>query len=217
MKIGIVSAIYITNERHYELAVKSLQTFKDSRHEIINIGVVNKLNPEYEDIEQYYYHMIDNDENCLASAWNKGIDWALALECDYVIVANLDVELDPNCIDNFVVGATYTQDAIMWVGHIKNETYYGEEHPNDFSLFMLNSKTIKTIGKFDERFKPAYYEDLEFKSRIRHKGYHYTRIIGATYLHHGQQTVKNDNEIGDIVGAMWAKNEALYHEIISNY
>jgi len=217
MKIGIVSAIYVTNQRHFELAERSLQTFTDSKHEIINIGVVNKLNSEYKKLESYYHHMMDNDENCLASAWNKGIDLALKLKCDYVIVANLDVELDPNCIDNFIVGATYTQDAIMWVGRIKNEAYYGDSHPNDFSLFMINLKTINTLGAFDERFKPAYFEDQEMIARIKHKGYHYTRIDGATYLHHGQQTVKNDSEISDIVGAMWARNQELYHEIISNY
>lgn len=216
MKVGVVTVAYITKKEHYTLALEAYKSMV-FKGELLKILVINKLNKEFVNLKTFNDIVIVNDENCLASAWNKGIELAINSGCEYVIVPNLDTVFYPECFNRLIDGSVNNPNNVMWFATISNEGYAGDSHPNDFSCFVVHKSFFETCGRFNERFKPAYFEDSEMKARIKHKGYGTKRIDNAFYLHFQGSTVKNDSDIGTTVNEAWAINQEIYNEIVSNY
>lgn len=218
MKIGVVTAIYIATNKHYQLTLNSMNSITSREHELYRIGVANHVEDDYvETVSSLYDHYFLNDENCLSSAWNKGIKDAIENGCEKILVSNLDVVYNEDTIDNLIKGSELYSNSVMWFPTISYEIYENERHPNDFSSFLVNKDFLDKVGGFHEGFKPAYFEDLEMRARIDHLGFTTKRIVDSHYVHLGQQTVKSDGTIHQIVGEAWKANEELYKQIISSY
>lgn len=120
----------------------------------------------------------------LAKAWNDGAAAAFADGCDYALVCNDDILFAPDCIDTMI--AEYERLRPEGVIMVTPNNIYGQlgqskyaileyhapadqvgtvsEHPN-FSCFLITPEYFELVGKFDENFVPAWYEDNDSHRR----------------------------------------------------
>lgn len=221
-RIAIVTVPYITSPKHAKFAQISLESFRSSKHEIVNIGVVNRLEPRFKDkILPYYDHVIYNDRNVLARAWNIGISYAIEQGFDYILLPNLDVISRRDTIDKLVKVAQEMPEAMIWaatshpeqttIHNCKPEKWYSFNYQRDsFSYYMIDKRLFKQIGKFDERYVPAYYEDWDMRDRVHASGNYMIRANHVRFYHFGAQTRRNDNNIARILSKQYPLSAKLY-------
>jgi len=216
MRIGILTVIYIKNDKQLNLAIESLESLK-SEHELYQLGVVNFCSPDYLDkLKPYYDDVIYNDENCLARAWNVGIKHLFNLDCDYVIVPNLDIHARQDTIDVLVEDTKH--EGIMWVGtDVESIVSHGggvayDLTNNSFSFYMIDRNLLNKVGEFDERYKPAYFEDWDMIMRIQHEGYKIVRSKGAVYLHYEGACKRLDEGMAHLVNVSYSRNREIYEK-----
>lgn len=230
MKIGIVTVPYITVQRHFDLAVETLESFK-SQHELVNIGIVNHIEEQFKPLLDIYDYYELNQENCLSSAWNKGIQKAREVGCAMVFLPNLDIVLHPKALDMLVelgLGHRNT-NCILWTGTvIQSKEELNSPFTLDksyitspqFSCFMIFSDFIETLaskdvdvkwsGRFCELFKPAYYEDNDMHRRINLAGFEARSYISPKFYHYESQTIKSDRTILEGHSARFSKVQQTY-------
>ena len=193
-KIGIVCSLYIDNDTTYEQAMHTLDTMK-SAHDLVFYARITKLNDKYKPILKRFDDIAKNGQNALAKSWNSGIKKALKDGCEYVIVPNLDIELREDTIDNLVEYAGQ-DDSVVWSGWCTNNT---GRFPDDnfivssklmydnFAFFMVNDRLFKEVGEFDEKFVPAYGEDVDMQYRLELAGKKHTCVWSARFVHCGEE------------------------------
>lgn len=120
-----------------------------------------------------------------------GLNTALSLCEEWLFFMQNDVVLKKDCLENLFLGYyayPFVQPLIYQTdGEIDNAGMeykwpgYGERirkrnldiypiQPTDVVCtiaFLISKKIIDRIGDFDENFKPAYYEDLDYSLRVR--------------------------------------------------
>lgn len=226
MNIPVLAVAYLETEAHYNMAQRAVDAFLEQGLEVTI--VINKWldgfdlfdeSLSYNDTQIRY---IDNDRNCLARGWNKGLEVLFQVH-DYVIVSGLDSEC-PNEEqleemlnylkehDCGMVSATASgiyPDAVEWT-----EMLHGD---GSFSLFIISKdayyKTPQVDSSdygFDERYEPAYFEDNNYLERLWLAGYKPMRSTNAMYYHVTQGTVKYGNEIRKDYPTFMQKNLELF-------
>ena len=197
-KVGMVCTLYIDNDITYEQAVHSLDTMK-SNHRLVFYGRITKLNDKYKGILKRFDKVVKNKQNILAKGWNAGIKQALRDGCEYVVVPNLDIEVTEGAIDNLVEYASQ-DDSVVWSGWCTNNTgrfpsdnFIVNSHLvyDNFAFFMVSDRLFKEVGEFDEKFVPAYGEDVDMQYRIELAGKKHTCVWSARFIHFGQTTFRN--------------------------
>ena len=179
MRIGIVIPLYLSSELLVDFTKQTIESIKSEDHSITLYLIVNYAKPElHPKAENFNFwqsikdvKIIDNPKgNEVGASWNLGIKTALADGNEYVMVLNNDLVLHHSCIDNLVLFAQDHPEFLLWtasewidiktIGGIKEADLTNDfnEHPH-FSYFMVNQKTIDTVGWFDENLKVAYMED----------------------------------------------------------
>ncbi len=153
------------------------------------------------------------ENNCISKSWNVGINRALEKWCDYVLVINDDILIAPGTVDKLVEymghrSPTNRENVVLATGQdIKGITANAEdtltmedsdsklttEGPN-FSCFMLDADTIESIGWFDEKFVPGYFEDNDYHRRILLADKKAVCLTSAPFYHYGSQTQNHNNE-----------------------
>ena len=203
MKIGVVTAAYITTEFHFNIAVQTVLSLYGlkSAHSLFPVITVNACTTGASHLAWFkksFDHFIVNDRNNLARAWNHGIRAALDAHCDYILVINLDLVFHSQFLDNLVRFAADHPDAIAWSGQPWPEQTTLEQadlggNPMDqidTSCFMFDRRLPEKIGFFDEQFEPAYHEDSDMVYRIKLAGERFVATPTARYFHLGQVTLK---------------------------
>lgn len=147
----------------------------------------------------------------LARQWNIGIERLLGEGYRAVVVCNDDILLShpnfeyvPPILSQalLVGGHGKSEDCILVTGYnLRSQPHTGPDqmredeglrwmpHP-DFSCFCVDRRLFEQVGKFDESFVPAYFEDNDMHRRIvlaGFNGYSY-----APYFHYGSSTVGFD-------------------------
>ena len=217
MKISIVIPIYHSSDVLFDFTRQTLESIKSENHELNIILVVNYSTPElYPTQDKFNLHesiksvvVVDNPKgNQVPSAWNLGIKIGLEAGADYVAVLNNDLVLHHKCIDNLMVFADMHPEFILWsasewidirtLDGIKEAdiTWDFSEHPH-FSFFMVNQKTIDTVGWIDENLHLAYFEDADFHTRILLSGNKAGKTEAAKFYHYGSRTIKVDESLYD--------------------
>lgn len=162
--------------------------------------------------------IIDNwrEQRTLSTSWNIGIDIAITYECDFILIINDDVLFSPWTLVGLI--AAYEKEFGTGVGmttgrnirdSIQPEEIFNieipswadhrySEHP-DFSCFLIRPDTFYKVGRFDENFKPAYFEDNDYHRRITLLGYKAIATEWAPYYHYGSLTQNADIERGNPV------------------
>jgi GT2 family glycosyltransferase len=128
--------------------------------------------------------VIENEKNMgVASSWNKLCD-LIYKENDYAIILNDDIYWGKKDweIDNLL--SNYNKD-------LYNTT-------QDWCVFILPKKTYIQVGKFDEKFYPAYYEDNDFSYRMKLIGKKEFPIpMINPYVYNVSQSVQKDSSLRD--------------------
>lgn len=96
--------------------------------------------------------IIESDTNIgVAASWNKLCDM-IYQKHDYAMILNDDIYLGRKEweIDNFLT-------------NYKKDLYISTQ---DWCSFILPKKTFEKIGRFDEQFYPAYFEDNDYTYRL---------------------------------------------------
>lgn len=84
-----------------------------------------------------------------------------------------------------------------------------------YSAFLLTEKGFKIIGRFDENFYPAYFEDCDHYRRMILAGFKDIRVPGFECVHGeapywGSSTIKSDPELNRKNGITFSNLQAYY-------
>jgi GT2 family glycosyltransferase len=114
-----------------------------------------------------------------------------ATKDEYVLITNVDVELDPHSIERLMNIAVLDQpDIAAW-----EMRQYPYEHPkyydplnlmtswNSHACVLLRRSSFEAVGGFDPKIF-MYGEDVELSYALRGVGYHLRYVPHATVLHH---------------------------------
>lgn len=185
MKIGVVVPVL----RNFEGAVALIHSIK-SRHQI---GT--------------YIQAQWRNQVSLAAAWNNGFDEAVAEGCEYVLISNDDIILSPHCIDSLVseLERLQVENVVMvTICNIRDQLddpldilAYQQagvessisDHPN-YSCFLVHKSFFDSVGRFDENFWPAWYEDNDSHYRIHLLGLRAVATTAAPSVHVGGVTTR---------------------------
>jgi len=207
MKIVVGAVAYITNGLHLEFAQRTLDSIKTKYDTEILIFPNASRGGDREKLRLPYpgSWLVQFQETpvSVAAAWNCLIRNALAKEADYILIPNLDIIFHPHCIDNLITFAEQHPEFLLWsaAAWSNYRTIFqaapstnSDIHPH-FSCFMINVRTIEEVGWFDEEFKGAYMEDLDYHLRILQAGFEAAKTATSWFYHFGSRTIECDPEL----------------------
>ncbi len=93
----------------------------------------------------------------VAASWNRLCDSIFNLH-DHAIIINDDVEWGKD------------QDEVEYYLGLNKKEHGFFCSLKETCLFVLPKKTYTLVGQFDEKFYPAYFEDNDYKYRLKLKG-----------------------------------------------
>lgn len=167
----------------------------------------------------------DHNIGC-AGAWNYGMRYLFKNpKINHIAILNNDILLHPDCLDRLY----YKQlsSGLPLISAIDMAKECDEPHDifklpipeketlsenPEFSCFMISRKAFCTIGAFDEKFYPAYFEDNDYHYRIKLSKQRAVKLNTAMYYHFGSRTMKDNEAIGNIVNTYYLQNERYYIE-----
>ena len=140
-------------------------------------GLIRDINSLKSNKYQLRYYIIDNSgfNNGVAKSWNMGIKKAIDDGIDTFIISNDDIEIHNDHLDRFI-DLFLNQKKYGLISGIRECDYdpltvekeiFDNELGPDFAFFILSKKTYEKVGKFDEKFYPAYFEDGDFNYRCK--------------------------------------------------
>lgn len=207
----VLTVIYHENKDHYNMALKSWSSFpKDCQI----IAIINQalLSVDYPNNIKY----IQNDENCLAKAWNIGLKEIFKTD-DVAIVSGLDSEAPDEEHLSFLLAFLRERPQCGVVAAVPlgmvTESENIRHGDGSFSFFAITKECFEAVGDFDERFKPAYFEDNDYLERLWKAGYEPKKLSNVTYFHIFQGTFKYGNAIRKAYPKFMQKNLELFKSI----
>jgi glycosyltransferase involved in cell wall biosynthesis len=131
---------------------KYLVDFKNTEIHIIDNG--NQKLTYLEENENIYVH--NQQENIgVAASWNKLCDIIFQKQ-DWALLVNDDVYLG------------YGRSNVYWCMEMSEVGISQSEF--NWSVLLINKDLYEFIGRFDEGFYPAYFEDSDYMYRLKLKG-----------------------------------------------
>lgn len=131
----------------------------------------------------------------VAKSWNLGIRTAFADGHDVVLVSNNDVVYDEDTIPNLERWHADTRGFITVHSVAYMETLKHQERkavliqPPDFAGFVISKRIVDIVGWFDEGFKTAYWEDLDYLIRLKDSGIVHGSAMDSLLLHYKSRTI----------------------------
>jgi GT2 family glycosyltransferase len=144
------------------------------------------------------------DIDSLAGRWNMALEKAKELGCEAVLICNNDILFAPYTVDTLIERLENTDESIGMVtannirDHINpadivthpqpvKDTATESENP-DFSCFLIRVSVWEKIGRFDENYKPCYFEDNDTHSMMKIYNIKALNLPYAPYYHYGSRT-----------------------------
>jgi glycosyltransferase involved in cell wall biosynthesis len=123
----------------------------------------------------------------VAGSWNYCLD----ISAPYYLLINNDIALAPGALAR-LARATAAQPASAGAYVLPGD--------QQFSCFTLTAAARFGVGRFDENFWPAYYEDRDYLYRCRLAGLHFYAVQSAQAthgdgLHPGSMTIASDAKV----------------------
>jgi GT2 family glycosyltransferase len=160
----------------------------------------------------------------VAYAWNIGVQRAIQkYKSKYILICNNDILLRQDTIKNLIKAIKIKNVALVTptntkkydenperLNEFKLPIKYKLEDSPDFSCFMITKKTYDKIGKFDENFWPAYFEDNDYHYRIKLKKLRGVKTNKSLYYHFGSMTTKEGGDIKQISNINYIKNREYF-------
>lgn len=122
----------------------------------------------------------------VAHVWNKAIqmtrDWG---KPDYMVVTGDDVVFGQDTLRNLTEQADAHPEALFVYPRVMQSQM--------FCVYLAKQAVFDRVGRFDERFFPAYFEDNDFCRRMRLAGIEPLPVDGDGYLHDVSSTLAKFN------------------------
>jgi GT2 family glycosyltransferase len=131
----------------------------------------------------------------VAKSWNLGIRKAFEDGHDSVLVSNNDVVYDVDTITNLEcwyeeTGGFITVHSVAYLETLKRqERKHTLVQPPDFAGFVISKKIVDVVGWFDEKYKTAYWEDLDYVIRLKDAGITYGSALDSIVCHFHSRTI----------------------------
>ena len=142
--------------------------------------------------------VVNDKERSVAGAWNRGMEISIDAGIDFFLISAIDVRLTSSTLDVMLRFGEENLHVPAW-SSTANHELIGSPAPSvdrcDFSCVMLRRGTIEAHGWFDKEFKPAYFEDNDYATRLVLSQAFPQQVIGARHLHLGSATIKLDAEM----------------------
>lgn len=171
-------------------------------------GLAAMIHSAVSDKHDILHVVVDNwrENRGCSKGWNQGFDRALKLKADYILIVNDDILFSSHTINALVEEFEKQPDDVVLLSAVnvagscptpesvftfERQVSNYAEHP-DFSCFMVKPDFQDKIGRFDENFWPAYFEDNDTHRRIVVLGYKALCTSGAAYYHVGSVSSVKD-------------------------
>lgn len=142
--------------------------------------------------------VICDKERSVAGAWNRGIQLAIEAGFTTFMVTAVDVAMTVSTINSLIRFKEAHPEVDMYSSFDMNTDYACQESDfegSDFSCIMFNSDVISRHGWFDREYKPAYFEDNDYATRVVLGGGQLRIVKDAVHDHQGSMTIKLDSEM----------------------
>lgn len=164
---------------------------------------VMAINNDSKDNTAHVLKGLDNSHVVISSspqlgvggAWNKGLAYLFnAQKAERVLVVNQDISIRPDTYrtldaqDLPFVSAVSRQDKKLNSSVEVRTDYPTRPHP-DFSCFLIRRDCYERVGKFDEGFYPAWFEDNDYHIRAARAGVELV-CIDLPFYHYAAATMK---------------------------
>lgn len=161
----------------------------------------------------------------LAAVWNRMLQCAWDAGGTEALVVNNDVRLPQQLVEALLEAQRQTDALVVTPVNVGVDTYprilpilplepstLASRGGPDFSCFLI-TKACHEAAPFDEKFDPAFCEDLDYHRRLLLSGYG-PRIFSLPipYLHYGSQTLQAmpEEKRGQAETAITSKSRAHY-------
>lgn len=131
----------------------------------------------------------------VAASWNLGIK--VSPFSPWWMVVNYDVIFEPGTLRAM---ADQSGPGTLLLGCGEPGWQYR------FACWTVGEDVVEEVGLMDERFFPAYYEDVDYERRARMAGIEPTVAVDAPFVHEHRAT---ETTSGYSIEGTWALNEAL--------
>ena len=152
-------------------------------------------------------------ERSVAGAWNKGIQLARSAGSSLYLISAVDVSLTHSTVDILLDYGERHPECDLWSSTPTNlHPTAGREAIDacDFSCVMLRDRTIARHGWFDKEYKPAYFEDNDYVTRVVLGGGAPKQVLTARHEHEGSLTIKLDAEMAHHVNHWFGGNRERF-------
>jgi GT2 family glycosyltransferase len=161
----------------------------NGKQEILNKLLIDK--EIYESRRNIY--LIENEKNIgVGASWNM-LCYFIFSRCENALILNDDIYLGKS------------KSEIERLIDKKNNSFITATP--DWCAFIISKKIYESVGKFDECFYPAYYEDNSYAYRMKLKGINHHKTPYLNPIEYRvSQTIEKDKSIFDYR----TKNKELY-------
>lgn len=175
-------AIGIPTLNRLDLLIPALHFYAEHDFKNVKIFVVDngdqKINSSYPNVEI----MVQERNIGVAASWNLLCD-KIFEEHEYALILNDDIYLGKN-----------QQQVSLLLQTFKIELTTSMQ---DFCSFILSKECFAKVGRFDEEFYPAYYEDNDYEYRTKLKNMSVWRIpFLIPVIYRNSQTLEKASQIG---------------------
>ncbi len=129
----------------------------------------------------------------VAGAWNYGLSYLFGLNATRVLVVNQDIVLRPDTY-RILDGQNLPFVSSVSVGNSRGlhqearSSYSKRPHP-DFSCYLIRRDCYERVGRFDENFYPAWFEDNDYHIRAARAGIELV-CVDLPFYHYAAATMK---------------------------
>lgn len=223
MKLSIITLTY--NKLEYtKKYIESLYKYtKDFELIIVDNGSTDGTVDYIKSLQKDNIKLIVNNENLgFSKGNNQGLEIASG---EYIGFLNNDILLSPDWFEE--CEKVFEKENVGFVSPRHLHSYFTQTNEKKYiEYFNKNKKTIKykksfdecafscvitkrsvinDIGKFDENYTPAFFEDDDLKYRAIEKGYGVFVCNTVCFFHFGSVTSKNHNK-------NFEKNRKYYYD-----
>lgn len=148
----------------------------------------------------------------VAASWNQGLRMAARDGCDRFLIMANDCYWEDGAIDLLLAYGESPESVgvSIWSGSAVLRSNPEPVEGCDFTGFMIRSSTLDRVGWFDERFRPAYFEDNDYATRVVLSGGTCRALPTARFEHAGSLTIRSDAEAAHHVRHWFEINKARY-------
>lgn len=222
--LSIVMPVWIQNKAVLQMTLEAVSHVYASSPGTSLLIITNRLHgclPE--DLEamarkacpvRVYVHHEPGVERSVAGAWNKGCELAISEGAERIAIMANDVLVEEDTFDNLL--AFDQPNVAVWSGiDTRERTSIDASKATDgadFACFMIRPDTIKTHGWFDARYRPAYFEDNDYYTRVVLGGSECRVVHAAKFFHRGSMTTRLDPEANHHVKHWWEYNKKRFSD-----